>query len=490
MTITDDRLSPDVLALLADLESPPAGETTTARIARGERAFDVVAAALGEADPLLADIAEILWTLYTELDLHDKAETQLQRMVAVLDRPEATPTHKLGMAFKRLGSTCMQQTRWAEASDFLTRGIAAFERAGCSDDLEAGKVRYMLGLTLLAEHNAAGARDALLGALPVLREYAGGREPLVKTLRTLATISMREEDPGDALSFLDEALEILTLSGDPVSDEVFEVGLDLVRCMLDVRQYRSADQYVRTMVMALEKLRAADHPLLPKTLDLMGEACISCGEHEEARKAYERAIQVAERIHGPGARELGPLYTHLMWSHQALRDPEGAEAAARQAAKLYEQLSIDPINDISYIDALWDLAERCLEAKHFDEADEIAQRLLAAIEPIAGSSSPRVGQLLGLRGRLRFERGDHAESLPLLEAALALLDVPDAPPELRLPLARMIVEVRLFHQPVDENLGPALDRAIRELKAATQQIEEENARMEHGAGLTPRSERS
>lgn len=441
MKLDDDRLPPTVRALLADVLAPPASDSRMARIARCERAYDAVADCLGESDPMLAVIAELLWCEYTALGSDEHAEIQLQRIVDVLDRPDAAPDFRLGMAFKHLAIMRMQQDRWDEVIPYCKRAIAAFVRAGRGDDLEVAKVQTMQGAVHAKEAEHAAAREVLDSCLPVLRQHADGRKDLINALRLLGQTARDQNEPASAYLYYVEAMGILSQT-EEVTKEFFEVGIGSGRCLLELERYADAEQCMRALLNVLEESESADATILPQILDIMGEAQLEQEQYHEALATCERALRAGEDAYEPVSIDLAELYINLARARDEVEDASGAELAIRKAADIYERVSAaGSVPEARYVDALLELAERCLATDRFDEADELGQRLFDILHPIVGPSAPAIGQILGLRGRIRFARGAYDEALPLLEEALEILKEADMPAEHRLELEDMVREI-------------------------------------------------
>jgi tetratricopeptide (TPR) repeat protein len=415
-------------------------------------------------------------------------------MVEVLDRPDAEPSHKLGMAYKRLAVMSLERDE-DQVMSLARKSLDAFIRAGAEDDIQAGKVRYIMGTLLLKRKDISGARDMFVGALPALRDRADGAQMLVDALSFAATVAIDEDDPGEALPLLIEAMHVMSLNvakdKDPEQQEdFFALGLKVGRCLLDLKQFGEAEHQISNLLVLAEHVAPEDSTITLRLLDILGEARLSCGMYKEACEAYDEALSLGELAYGADSDEMAKLYTHRMWGHQVLEEHAEAVAVARKVVSIYEGMDIDSTRDSRYVDALWELAERYLDNEEYDEADRIAERLDELVSPVVGPDAPRTGQLQGLRGRIRFARGDMEDALPFLERAIELLDGSGVHPASYLELTRMVVDIKMQVGPIDEQLGPALERVIAALEAATRAVEQENAQMKHGVGMTPRNERS
>lgn len=126
---------------------------------------------------------------------------------------------------------------------------------------------------------------------------------------------------------------------------------------------------------------AADRAALAALLD--GQ-----GKYDEAEALYERALEVFERVYGPGHYEIAVTLNNLAAMHQARDNPAVAEQLYRRAVAIKEKLLGRRHPDVAM--TVHNLAVLIAEQGRCAEAERLYQRALAIFRKSLDPGHPKL----------------------------------------------------------------------------------------------------
>lgn len=154
------------------------------------------------------------------------------------------------------------------------------------------------------------------------------------------------------------------------------------------------------------------------------------GKYGEAAPLAERAVALAERLHGTDHPHVGTALNNLGLLYRAQgRNAEAEPIYLRYIAIREKTLGPDHPNVAT---ALNNLAVLYKVQSRFREAEQLYKRSLTIREKALGGESPQVGTSLGNLAQLYYSEGRYAEAEPLAKRDLAIREKTPGPDQLDL----------------------------------------------------------
>ena len=165
--------------------------------------------------------------------------------------------------------------------------------------------------------------------------------------------------------------------------------------------------------------READDPLRTSLLVAEGELYRVAGRLDEARVAFERAVDVLDDDESDETALLG-AHRILGLALMALGEVDEAEAHFTDVLELSRKLFGENHPDVGR--AHQNLGATLYAGGKLSKALPHLERALAIFEQVHGSKHPRVAAMLGNLGALRDDLGWHDEARELFERALEIME--------------------------------------------------------------------
>lgn len=252
----------------------------------------------------------------------------------------------------------------------------------------------------------------LLGATPALSQEAGEAEVAGGT----AT------DPAEAAAFADG---IGTISRETI-DELIRAHATYVETG-DAQKALQAAALLREVHE--ERYGADSFEALPY-VRLHAHAYRRVGDHNNARRVFERVIALTERYEGLYSFSLVILLSNLAEQLVALDQDEAAESALLRAKFItHRRLGI---NNLDQADVLRALSEFYIDGYSFEKAEREQSFMLRIHERKFGESSPDLVPALYEYANYYIDIGDFQSALPQFRRALEILEEAYGEDDLRL----------------------------------------------------------
>lgn len=222
--------------------------------------------------------------------------------------------------------------------------------------------------------------------------------------------------------------------------------------------YKLARRHFERALEIQEKVFGPATYQVAVTLNNLAGLFLLTGNHPEARTQFERARAIWET-------ELGPDHIQVIWSVdnfagllQEKGDYSGARVLYESALERRERKL--GVNNPGVASSLNSLAGLQSEMGDYEAARPLLERALAIKEKTLGPDSPGVTPSLNHLAKLLMEMGDYETARPLLERALAIRERSFSPKDLMVAsslgdLARLFLEVGDFDRAL-----PLYERAL------------------------------
>lgn len=243
----DDPATADVWTLLAASYAGLGQRARADDLAR--RALDVSERALGPEHPQVALCLITLANLRSDARDLDRAQEFLRRALAIVDKAQGA-TLQMAVVLNNLGSTLIEQQRFAEADELLRRALQIREEhRGRDSDLAITLLN--LGVVARQRREYAKAEDYYLRALELRRHALGPDHPdIALNLNNLATVYRAKGDVARSIDTLNQALTILEKNTGPYNT-VNSLG-NLARTYAAIGDVPRAIAYQRRVDAAIE----------------------------------------------------------------------------------------------------------------------------------------------------------------------------------------------------------------------------------------------
>jgi tetratricopeptide (TPR) repeat protein len=319
-----------------------------------------------------------------------------------------------------VGSAVRSSMSGVERSRFAALAVSLLDRAfperiGRQEDLSRTET-LAPAIEAVAAHVTGGgsatARAAhLLGRVGSFHGMAG--EPRRAQAALARAIALAEGEEG----------------GGPLDGPIRAVLADEHAAVLvELERPEEASREARRALRLAEEALPADAPQLPVFLLNAGRTLRQAGDHDAARSALVRALDLAGGADSPAARPL-VVEARLALAELALDRGDADEAVSRAGAALEEIYERDEPELVAR--AAWILADALREAGSAEEATDLYRHSLEADIRRYGAGHPGVGQKqLGLGLHLE-DIGRPGEAAEAYSRALAIFEEalgPDSEP--------------------------------------------------------------
>ncbi len=235
----------------------------------------------------LDDIGKVHWMRGD----YEKAE-RFVRMA--LERREALGDGRgVALAYNNLGLVYQDSGRFAEALEAFEEALV--RRRALEDLPGIAQTLNNLG-TIYQDRGEPERAEALFRESLDVARKVGDRMREAVALTNLGESECRRGDPERALATLREAEELASGLGDLILEG--EILRALAKAHLLARREGDAREHVEAAIARFEE--AGAEPLLGVAWRTMGEVCSEAGwggtEYERARDAFERALEIFERL--------------------------------------------------------------------------------------------------------------------------------------------------------------------------------------------------
>lgn len=363
-----------------------------------------------------------LGLLYNERQDPKRAIDVLTRALSILEASEAPPLELLGSVLDNLATSHELVRDDAAALSLARRAVSVREELLGPDHPDVATSLNNLAIKLaLVPEGRAEATDLLRRAIRLREATQGSSHPLLgQMLQNLATFRFADGHLDEA-----EALAQRSLGITQRAEGMHRLESAATLAMLAELARRRGD-LDRAAEHALAALRIRQQHLGKKAGDVfkdvmrVGEILAEMEEHEEARKTFELAAEIAERALNADPEKLSTALMHH--GHAALgeKKPKLALMSLRRAATLREKALGASHPDLA---DLWgDLGKANLELGKYGAAEEAYGRMRKAYEATyTPDDAHRSLPFIGL-AEVAEKRKNHRRAAELYEEALGIAE--------------------------------------------------------------------
>jgi serine/threonine-protein kinase len=203
--------------------------------------------------------------------------------------------------------------------------------------------------------------------------------------------------------------------------------------------------------------RGASNAETANTLVMLGLLRVDQARHAEAERLVREGLVLLRRSVPAGHPAIAEATAALGQVLEAAGDYDGAILVDEEAVRLSARGGEDSVEHVA---ALGQLADSHFYAGHYEVADDLNERVLAATVRIYGERHPRVADVLINLGASRFDRGYYAEAEPYYRRALGILTAFHGPEHHRVASAQTMLGRALVYQKRFDEGVPLLGAAL------------------------------
>ncbi len=323
----------------------------------------------------------------------------------------AGKTADLDLFYQELGLAHGRLSQWAEADDYLRKGLALAQAKG--DRVSQAQGYHFLG-RVESWHQNPEAVGHLEQAITLLDGGRRDERLYAQVLNTLADTYQRLSRPDEALATFKQATALMERLGDQFGLGVAYGGMG--RLLYAQWRFEEAVTYLTRDVALLAEQARENASVINQLLNQTAAAYARLGQRDEALATHRRALAAIDDIADPRAHDTSLGFSHLQLAeilaetYQGADDLPPARAALAQARQYLTSPRLTP-----YLDFL--AARLARRAGEYDQAAALLEGCLSGEAPIADAEKA----LMWLEaGRVAQAQGQVALARTALEQVRAL----------------------------------------------------------------------
>lgn len=314
---------------------------------------------------------------------HDSAQREMRRVAQAAQAYARDANPVAAEADVAMGTMLRATGRAAEAVPFLERGLAERERMDTTSREYVEALREY-GIAVAAA-DPIRAERILQRALPLARRAFGPRSPDVAfLLSSIGSLASSRGDGALAEQYAREGAEIARAFYGPESILGVAPEMNLAQALIRNGKPADAQPLLEHVidVFARTKELGPDSPESAKTVSTLGVALSKQGKHAEARREFERALQILKRTLGPDDSNSLSVAASLAQEYEFEGRPDStatllAQIVARSAAVHGE-------DHILTAKLRLQLGDAYFQAKQYPAAIAAAEKAIHAIDSLLG----------------------------------------------------------------------------------------------------------
>jgi serine/threonine protein kinase/tetratricopeptide (TPR) repeat protein len=256
-------------------------------------------AGLAKDPELQTRLMSTMGTVYVNLGLFSKAQTTLERTIAIGRRAGGASNPDMLSAMSRLAFLLVRQGKYAEAETLLQEAIPGQRQILGPDREETLRSIRVLGFAQEGEGKYKEAEATVREALDGDRRYLGPEqwETLV-CMTVLANILDDEGRLAEAEKLYRETQEIQARTFGPDYYATLTTASNLAGVLQEQGKLTEAEQLQREVLAARTRVLGPDHPDTMQVQINLANTLDSGGKYDEAERLYRKSIETQLRVIG------------------------------------------------------------------------------------------------------------------------------------------------------------------------------------------------
>ncbi len=383
---------------------------------------------LGPDHPLVASTLAGMGYVAMEMADYDRSRELLERAVVILESAYGPDHGELASLLNTLAQLELHLGRLGPAQVDIDRAVSIYEAVHGPEHPELGPLLTQQGATRAAAGDHLGARASYSRAIEVAEAAWGPGSPAVgHAWNAYGVLLLEEGDMATGMECLIRSRQILEEALGPGHADTTGVLNHLAYGLAEQGQYVEARRLYEEALAIAQRVYGPEHPEPAQVLHNLGILLHEQGDAVGARRHYEQSLAWKEAA-------LGPVHPSVANTLDKLSELDGWEGDLESArSRIERSLAIRmEVLGASHPDVahshvrLAMLAHRAGDHETAAASYATAQGIWEAGGLGQTDSATRVRVM---EAGLRFDQGDVAGSVALLEQALAETETRTAPGE-------------------------------------------------------------
>lgn len=218
-----------------------------------------------------------------------------------------------------------------------------------------------------------------------------------------------------------ESLRLLKLAFPGYNEQFAALHLDIATMSRRLGNVQDAHRHVTMAVKIQEEAFGVGHVLTAKSQFGLGVNHLHMGQPSEAITHLEMARDAWASEYGLKSYATSQATLNIALARQSMGEVDEAEREFKGVLEIYEaQVPIDPRNVAQVLTSLANLAAG---KQDYRRVQRLAERSLALLEPVLGTSHPELAQSLLLLGLAHTELGTLGDAQNAMERSLAIQEL-------------------------------------------------------------------
>ena len=429
--ITEDLAGPDSSALSASLNElgnvlQQLGEFAEA-ISTFEQGLAIDEAQFGPTHLNVAKKLNNMGNAYRNLGDYEEARNRLERALAIYEAHYGPEHPEVADSIINLANTLLSMGQHEDALPMYERAISIREETLGLEHPDVAVVLNNLGYLLLEMHRYDDAESRFERALQIQQDSLGNEHPdLADTLMNLGMLCNATGDLSGSIVYYERSLAISEIARGADHWEVGSVLGNLALSLMNTGDLLQARLQLERALEIFEHSQV-DPSWKGWILRLLGALQTRIGDWAEAKRYFERTVQIYEQHYGPEHAYVAAPLRNLAGAHQAAGEYAAALEILERALAICEQAS-GPGQRCA-IGHLRSMASVMRDAGDLEGAKTHYERAMAiqdeVIEPGSLKTTGLLRDLAGLHletGRLTESRALYDRVLEIQQEKLGLID--------------------------------------------------------------------
>lgn len=394
------------------------GNSVTAREILDKASKDIDPG-LAKDPQLQAQMMHVMGNVYRELGLYPRAQSLLERAVAISRRVHGPENPETLSSMDDLAWTLNQEAHLPEAEKLQRETLEIKKRVLGTGNQDTAGTMALLAWTLDREGQYAEAEKLERHALEMRRRDLGHEDE--KTLRVMSNLAAtlgHEGHYAEAEKLKRETLEIRQRTLGPDHPYTLTSMNNLAFTLQQEGHYTEAEKLQRQTLDLQQRVLGPEHPDTLRSKSNLAADLAFEGRFAQAEKLQRETLEIKKSV-------LGPDHQDTLWAMQELASSLHAEGHFAEAAQLQREtldiqrrvLGRDNPNAIKTMD---DLALTLRDEGHYAEAEKLEREELNIERRIGGPEDRNTLWTMGALARTLNLEGHSAEAEKLERETLEI----------------------------------------------------------------------
>jgi CHAT domain-containing protein/Tfp pilus assembly protein PilF len=374
----------------------------------------------GGESPDVALALDNLGALAARQVKHAEARKYHERALPIFRKARGGEHIDTLMCMEHLANALLELNETEAAEKLLRDALAGYRKTLPEDHPAMGICVASLGICLQRRGKQAEARPLLEKGAEHCRRYLGPRHPL--TLQVLNNLGVALSGLGDlaaARPVLEAALAVRRQVLPADSPEIANSLVNLATLLQEMGRLESAVNYYRQALAINRKVRP-DHLRTAFNLRALGYVLLMLDDVREARRSYEAALPLFEKLSGPADKATAEVRCCV--GALLARDGDEAEARRQLERALRDLQKACGKDSLEAADALAALGSSLLQAEDSLLGTDLLEQAVPIYRKQLGADALKTVSALMALGLARLHSHEPEKAIACWEEARILLD--------------------------------------------------------------------